>query len=189
MSSKRFLHRTTSCLVRYQQVEINNELIENTNKTPVYILKGKNTFRYLLILMLIGLLIAGIYTIQYVGFIMIIFILIAIFGLLIIQFPYLYIYEDFFMINYKSVLKIFSDKKMFDYNKLINVEYKKGHINWRQLIIQSILGKGAYGGFSQPDQMIIKYKDNKKEVINRIGKRNEFEGAIKMINEKIKASS
>jgi len=157
--------------------------------TTLYILKGENWLRFLFIFLLTGIILFGIYAIQFVGYIMLFVILSAVFGLITIRFPFLYLYKDSFLIEKKCILKKYTDQEIFKYNEIREVEFVEGYIKWSQLILQTIFGKGAYGGFSKPDQMILKFQNNNNKIVDRFGNRKEFENVVKMIQKKIKPSS
>ena len=152
---------------------------------PLYILKGKNYFRFLFIFLLTGIVLLGIYSIPYIGYIMLFVIFAAIFGLINIRFPYLYLFKDHFVIKKKCIFEKYSRREIFKYDELKDIEFVKGQINWPQLIVQTIVGKGAYGGFSKSDQMVLKLQNDRKRIFYRFGSRNEFIKTINRIKGKI----
>ena len=153
--------------------------------TPHYILKGKNWLRSLFIFLLTGVILFGIFIIQFVGFIMIFVILGAVFGLITIRFPYIYLYADYFSIEKKCILKKFSKQEIIKYKEISEIEFVNGYINWSKLILLTALGKGAYGGFSKPDLMILRFQDNSEKIFYRIGSKAEFEKVFQMIHKKL----
>ena len=157
-----------------------NEIIN-----PIYILKGDNRLRFLIILVLIGFIFLGLFAIQFMGYVMLILVISAILGLLTIRFPFIYLYKDYFTVEKIGITKKYSDKFIYKYKEIREVELVNGHVDWIYLILLSILGKGASGGFSKPDQMILKFKNNDKEIFYRIGRKKEFEKVVNMIQNEI----
>ena len=118
---------------------------------PLYILKGENYLRYFSSLCLIGIFILSMFAMKSMGLVMVFVALGAIFGLINVQFPFLYIYEDCFVIEKKGILKRNNYEESYKYADIKQIEFEKGYLNWIQMIVQSILGQGGYGGFSKPD--------------------------------------
>lgn len=156
---------------------------------PIFILKGQNYLRYFSIVFLTAIILLGIYSIQYIGFVMLFVIIVAIFGLICIQFPFLYLFKDYLIIEKKGIVKRFNDNAIYRYEEIKKIEFEKGYINWLQLIVQTISGTGAHGGFSQPDQLILNFGNNKKKIIYRFGSRRNFEFAITQLKKEIKPST
>ena len=163
-------------------------MIEELNK-PMYILKGKNYLRYLSIFFLIGIASIGIYAIYSIGLTMIVVVIAAIFGLLTIRFPFLLLFEDRFIIEKKGIIKKYNDKKIYWYAEIKEIDFEKGFINWGLMIGQTIFGTGAWGGFSKPDQMIIKYKNGEEEIIFRFGNKRDFSFVTNQLQKKIMLST
>jgi len=163
-------------------------MIEELNK-PMYILKGKNYLRYLSIFFLIGIALIGIYAIYSIGLTMIVVVIAAIFGLLTIRFPFLLLFEDRFIIEKKGIIKKYNDKKIYWYAEIKEIDFEKGFINWGLMIGQTIFGTGAWGGFSKPDQMIIKYKNGEEEIIFRFGNKRDFSFVTNQLQKKIMPST
>jgi hypothetical protein len=163
-------------------------MIEELNK-PMYILKGKNYLRYLSIFFLIGIASIGIYAIYSIGLTMIVVVIAAIFGLLTIRFPFLLLFEDRFIIEKKGIIKKYNDKKIYWYAEIKEIDFEKGFINWGLMIGQTIFGTGAWGGFSKPDQMIIKYKNGDEEIIFRFGNKRDFSFVTNQLQKKIMPST
>ncbi len=153
--------------------------------SPIYILKGKNWLRLFFIFLLISIIFFGIYTYKFIGLIALFPSIIAAFGLLTIQFPFLYVYEDTFVLKKKSILKHFSSHQTFKYQDIKAIKFAEGYTNRAQLILQTILGNGAYGGFSKPDRIIIQFQNNTKKIIYRFGNREAFEKSFKLIQKRI----
>lgn len=163
-------------------------MIEELNK-PMYILKGKNYLRYLSIFFLIGIALIGIYAIYSIGLTMIVVVIATIFGLLTIRFPFLLLFEDRFIIEKKGIIKKYNDKKIYWYAEIKEIDFEKGFINWGLMIGQTIFGTGAWGGFSKPDQMIIKYKNGEEEIIFRFGNKRDFSFVTNQLQKKIMPST
>lgn len=156
---------------------------------PIFILKGENYWRYLFIFLLSAIILLGIYSVQYMGFVMIFVILPAIFGLMCIQFPFIYLYNNDLRIEKKGIIKRFNYTAIYRYDEIKTIEFEKGYINWPQLIVQTILGKGAYGGFSKPDRLILNFANDKKKIIYRFGSKRNFEFVITKLKKEIKPST
>jgi hypothetical protein len=156
---------------------------------PILVHSGKNYLRYLTILLLTGIIILGLYSIQFVGYIMLIIILSALIGLISIRFPFLYLFKDQFLIEKRCILKKYSDQEIFKFEEIQEIEFKKGYTKWFLLILQTMLGKGASGGFSEPDQMRLKFKNGKKRIIYRFGKRKEFINIVYKIEKELTPST
>lgn len=159
-------------------------MLENINQAS-FTLKGTNHLRYLFIFMLTGVILVGIYFIPLIGYLMLIIILAALIGLLSIRFPYLYIFADNFVIEKKGIHKKFTHRETISYGEIENIEFVKARINWSQLVIQSISGQGAYGGFSKSDHLMLKLKNGSTRILYRFGSRNDFMEVIRRLKEKI----
>lgn len=155
-------------------------MIEN-QETPIHIHKGKNHFRHLAIIFLIAIILLSLYSIRIIGYSMILVILASVFGLISIRFPFIYLFSDHLVISKKGLLKKYNDQEIYDYNEIKDIEYKEGYIKLAQMIVQTIFGQGAYGGFSKPDQMNLKLRNNKLKIIYRFGTKKDFEELINKI--------
>ena len=163
--------------------------MEDNRENPIHIHKGKNHLRYISIILLIGFSIIGVYAIQLVGYVMISVTIASIFGLLSIQFPFIYLYNYCIVIEKKALLKKLSSTEVFRYSDLKEIDFIKGYVNWPQMIVQTMVGKGGYGGFSKPDQMRLTLKNEKILIIYRFGGRKEFEYLINIIQKRIMPST
>ncbi len=93
------------------------------------------------------------------------------------------------MIEKKALLKKLSSTEVFRYRDLKGIDFIKGYVNWPHMIIQTMVGKGGYGGFSKPDQIRLTLKNEKNVIIYRFGGRKEFENLIINIQKKIMPST
>jgi hypothetical protein len=152
--------------------------MEENPDMALYILRGQNYLRYLVIILLTGILLLGIYSIQFIGYGMLVVIIAAVAGLVSIPFPYLYLFNDHFVIEKKCILNKFSTLEVYRLNDIKEVEFLMGYLNWSKLIAQSLVGAGGYGGFSKPDVMVLKLKTGKEKFIYRFGSRKQFEEVI-----------
>ena len=160
--------------------------MKETIKKPLYVLQGENYLRYLAILLLTGIILLGIYSIQFIGFGMTVVIIGAIIGLICIRFPFLSLFEDRFVIEKKGIIEKYNDKEIYWYAEIKEIEFEKGYINWGQMIGQTIFGTGAWGGFSKPDQIVIKYKNGSETIIFRFGCKKDFSFVVNELQKKIK---
>ena len=163
-------------------------MIEEINK-PLYILKGKNYLRYLSIFFLIGIALIGIYATYSIGLTMIVIVIAAIFGLFTIRFPFLLLFEDRFLIERKGIIEKYNENDIYWFDKIEKIEFEKGNIDWSKMFGQTIFGTGAWGGFSKPDQMIIKYKNGEEEIIFRFGSKKDFSFVTNQLQKKIMPST
>lgn len=131
--------------------------------------------------LLTGIIILGIYSIQFVGFVFLILIISAVFGFISIRFPFMYIYNDHFVIEKKSIIKKYTSQETYNYDEIKEVEFIKGYTKWFQLIVTTIVWHGGYDRFSQPDRMKLKLKNDKVKIIYRFGNRNEFKAMVDII--------
>ena len=161
--------------------------IDNQEK-PFYTHYGKNFWRVFSIILLIFIILLAIYIIKFSIFLSIITILICIFGLFFIRFPKINLYEERFEIIKKSLISKFTEKDLFIYRDLKEVEFSKGYTDWHYLIVIAIFGSGGPGGNSKADQMIIKTLNEKEIYFNRFGRKIEFQKTIDKINIKISIS-
>ena len=157
----------------------------SNDKTPFHTHSGKNYLRVLALVLLITLLALSIYSIRYVGFLMITVIVACLLGLVCIRFPKIHLYDDSFEIVKKGLIKKFTDRDSFKYNDLVKVGFSPGFTDWNYLIVLTLFGSGGFGGNSKADQMIVKTTDDKIFVFNRFGGKSKFEKTIGLINEKI----
>ncbi len=74
--------------------------MEENPDIALYILRGQNYLRYLVIFLLTGILLLGIYSIQFIGYGML-GVDCRCAGLVSIPFPYLYLFNDHFVIEKK----------------------------------------------------------------------------------------
>jgi hypothetical protein len=153
--------------------------------TPIHIHKGENYLRYLVMFLLTMIILLSEYSIWSIGFVMIFVIISASFGLISIRFPFMYIFLDYFIIEKKCIFKKYSDRDVFRYHEIKEIEFIRGYMKWPQMILQSVLGQGAYGGFSKADQMVLKFQNGKERIIYRFGRRKEFEYTIEKLQERI----
>ena len=161
----------------------------SNSKIPFHTHSGKNYLRTLALILLIILLALSIYSIRYVGFLMITVIVACIIGLVCIRFPKAHLYDDSFVIVKKGLINKFSDRDVFKYNELVKVSFSPGFTDWNYLIVLTIFGSGGFGGNSKADQMIVKTTDDKIFVFNRFGSKSKFEKTIELINEKISTAT
>lgn len=129
------------------------------------------------------------YAIQFAGYAMIVVILSAMLGIIGIRYPGIYLFENHFVIEKKCLVDKLGERDLFAYDEIKSVEFVKGSINWLQLILQTLSGKGSFGGFSKPDQMKIKLQDDTVRIFFRIGKRTDFIETIMLMNRKINTAS
>jgi len=163
-------------------------MIEN-QETPIHIHKGKNHLRYLAIILLVAIILLSLYTIRIIGYSMLVVILASVFGLISIRFPFIYLFNDHLEICKKGLLKKYNDQEIYKYHEIKDIEYKDGYIKWAQMIVQTIFGQGAYGGFSKPDQMILKLRDDKLKIIYRFGTKKDFKNLTNKIHKLMKPST
>jgi hypothetical protein len=163
--------------------------ISNNQQKPIYIHRGKNHLRYLAIIILISIALLSLYGIRIIGYSILPVFITSIIGLLSIRFPYVYVFDDHIVFVKKGILKRYNDKEIYYYNEIKEIDFRIGLIDWGHMILQTILGQGAYGGFAKPDIMIIKLQNDKLKYIIRFGSKSNFEKLIKKINKSIKANT
>lgn len=156
---------------------------KNSTK-PYFALSGQNYYRYLAIFLLIGLILLSLYLIKVIDYIALTITLPAILGLLSIRFPRLLLFDNRFVVEKKGLIRKFNDYDVFKYSELKAVSFSKGHTNWIELIIMTLLGEAGYGGFSKPDRMIIKTIKDDVAVYSRFGTRKKFKNTVKEIYKK-----
>lgn len=160
--------------------------MEETINEPIYVLRGENYLRYLSIFLLTGIIMLGIYSIQFMGLVMILLAISGIIGLIYIRFPFLSLYEDHFVIEKKGIIKKYNDKEFYRYAEIKQIEFEKGYMNWTQMLVQTIFGQGGYGGFSKPDQMILKYENGVEKTIYRFGSKKDFDFVVNKLQKEIR---
>ncbi len=152
--------------------------MEENPDMALYILRGQNYLRYLVIILLTGILLLGIYLIQFIGYGMLVVIIAAVAGLVSIRFPFLYLFDDHFVIEKKCIVNKYSMREVYRLADIKEVDFIKGYVNWSKLVAQSLVGAGGYGGFSKPDVMVLTLTTGKENFIYRFGSRKQFEELI-----------
>lgn len=115
------------------------------------------------------------------GFFSVATIIAAIFGLVCIRIPRIYLYDEYFEIEKKCVINKFTDRDIFYYKNLAEIKFSESYTDWLHIIVTAIFGSGGYGGNSKADQMIVKTKDNDEYFFNRFGSRKKFIHTIDLI--------
>lgn len=157
-----------------------------TNKEkPFYILKGENSIRYFSFIILIAIILFSIYSIIFFSIWMLLMVFAAIFGLICIRFPKISLFENHFEIEKKCIIEKYSDRDVFKYEEIKSVKYVSEGSNKSKLISEIFYAERSYGVYPKPDQMIVKFKNDKTRVYFRIGKKNEFIQTVDKINRKI----
>lgn len=92
----------------------------------------------------------------------------------LIQFPTLTVFNDRFEVHKKGIIDKFNVSEIYYYTDLKEIEFVKGSMNWTQMIVQSITGTGAQGGFSRPDHLVLKFQDGRHKILYRFGSVKNF---------------
>jgi len=140
-----------------------------------YQLKGNYLIRTFALSVIFLIFFTGVFCIQFIGFIILLPITAALFfGLMTIRFPTITVFEEYFRVEHRSLINQFSSHKQFEFRNIHTVDYIKGRVDWSLLKAQTFVGTAAYGGFSDPDRIILRLTDNEFAVIYRIGSRADF---------------
>lgn len=145
------------------------------HETPEFTLKGNNHLRYLAIVLILIVLFIGVFALPTVGAVILLPLLVLIgLGLYTIRFPYIHVYRNSFTIERRALIDRFSDKETVAFHTIEHLEHIPGYTDKSQIILQTFLGTAAYGGFSEPERIVLSLRNNKKKVILRFGKKSEF---------------
>lgn len=156
----------------------------NDQQRPLHVLKGRNHLRYFLLIIIVLVITFFIYSAITIGYIMILPVLVVLPGILFIKFPYLYVYEGYFTIEERGLFKKYNHSESFKYEDIKEINYIKGHMKWSLLIILSLMGKAAQGGFSKPDRIIFTLKNGEFKFLFRLGSKQDFEYTANMLKNK-----
>lgn len=159
-------------------------------KKPIHKLSGSNYFRFIAFTGLILISLFSFYLMNYVGFIIAILGLYCLSMIVFIKFPVLNVYDDHFEIIKKSLIVHFSDRAIYNFNDLKNIEFSKGYTNWIMTILVPLAFPKLSGyikdeQYSKLDSMIITTLNNEKIEISRFGSRESFIKTIEIIKNKI----
>jgi hypothetical protein len=161
-------------------------MVEMENhETPEFTLKGNNQLRYLAIALILIVLFAGFFAMPTVGVVILLPVL-ALFGMGIytIRFPSVSVYRHSLIIRHSALLKQFSNEERIAFDSIEQVDHIEGYTDRSQMIVQTFLGTAAYGGFSEPERIVLLLNGNKKKVILRFGKKSEFEKLSEVLRKK-----
>lgn len=158
--------------------------MNSVHDTPVHVHKGKNYLRIFALLFLSSVILFSVYTIKYIGFVLMPVGLLALFGIVSVRFPRIDLYDDGFEIIKEGVINRLTDRYFFSYKEILKIDFYEGYIDWSYLVVLSLFGTGGFGGNSKADRMIITTKDNKRHYYNRFGSRKDFLKTIEFIKTK-----
>lgn len=153
------------------------------------ILKGKNIIRWILIFIAIFLLIISLFNIDNLKIFAIFPILISLSILLLIQFPKLMIDKNVITFEKVGLIKGFNLKESFKLRDIEGFEYIKGD-ETSSLIYKLILSRnGGFGERTKPDQLILKFKNGKMKILQKINSKEKFNEFINKLDVRLKSTA
>ena len=159
--------------------------LQTDNRTVIHRHRGKNYFRYISLILLIGLSSLTIASFWTYGLAFFPALLGGLFGLFCIRFPRLTVYDDSFVIEKRGFLAKFNDYDSFKFADIKTVDFSPGLTDKNYLIVLVLFGSGGYGGNNKADQMIVNTNDDQIKIFNRFGDRHDFITTIEEINKRL----
>lgn len=83
----------------------------------------------------------------------------ALAGILSINFPSILVFKDSFVVKKVSLLIKTNIVKEYKYEIISELNFAEGKTNRINLILQTLSGMGAFGGFTEPDKIIIHFNN------------------------------
>ena len=121
----------------------------------------------------------------FIGFSMILVAVFAAVGVGIVRFPMVRIYSDKFVVIEKSVYPFVNHEQVYRFDEIGKIQFFEGMMNEQKMTELTMVGSGAWGGFSRPDAALISLKNGEKRMIYSFGKKKVFRTAIELMQKKL----
>ena len=155
-----------------------------TNRT-IFTLRAQNYGRYFLLFFLLVLAIFASTLFNYLPFLSVYILCLISAAAISIRFPKILIFENFFRIERKSIIRNFSSSVDYEFSKLKKVKFQNGRADWKGYFFKNFYSRTD----PDVDQMIIEKLNGTKISILRIGSSENFRNAITIINDRIMPSN
>lgn len=154
------------------------DFIEYLKIKPEYTQYGSNFFRVSLIVVLSSLLIFFCFLLlKNIEIITVLLSLICFFFILIIRFPRIHLYKEYFVFEKLCLIELLSERTEIRYSDISKIEFEKASDNILILILMGVLRIRYFTKTNnyQSDRIVITTTKKEKIIFDRIGSKSKFE--------------
>lgn len=158
------------------------------NEMPELIVRGNYTFRYLISICIIGIMVYATVLYELLSFATFIIEIVCVLLFMVIRYPRIELYDDKVSFIKKGQVKFVTETDTILLKDIEKIEFYEGHVDWFSAITMALTGISSMTD-NIPEKFNIYTKDNRIQSFKRIGAKSKFISFLKLFEEKIKKAN